>query len=146
MINYARHDEEFHGVFKLINGEEVLGKAVLTEDEGETLIFIQDPVCTQMITKEIDENRMIRGLGFTRWMGLSDEEFFILREKDVVTVATMSKETIFLYEAFLLGDGELDKKKEQTKADIKDANGYIGKIGEARKMLEKIFKGPSHYH
>ena len=34
MINYARHDEEFYGVFKLLHGEEVLGKAVLTEDNG----------------------------------------------------------------------------------------------------------------
>ena len=32
MINYARHDEEFHGVIKLNNGEEILGKAILTED------------------------------------------------------------------------------------------------------------------
>jgi len=140
MINYARHDEEFHGVFKLSNGEEVLGKAVLTEDEGETLIFIQDPVCTQMITKEIDESRMVRGLGFTRWMTLSDEEFFILREKDVITVASMSKQTILLYETFLLGDEELDKKKEETKKDIKETNGYVGKIGEARKLFERIFK------
>ena len=140
MINYARHDEEFHGVFKLSNGEEVLGKAVLTEDEGETLIFIQDPVCTQMITKEIDESRMVRGLGFTRWMTLSDEEFFILREKDVITVASMSKQTILLYETFLLGDEELDKKKEETKKDIKETNGYVGKIGEASKLFERIFK------
>lgn len=140
MINYARHDEEFHGVFKLRNGEEVLGKAVLTEDEGETLIFIQDPVCTQMITKEIDENRMVRGLGFTRWMNLSDEEFFILREKDIITVASMSKQTVFLYETFLLGDEALDKRKEETKKNIEETNGYVGKIGEARKLFERIFK------
>ena len=27
MISYAKHEEEFYGVLKLINGEEVLGKA-----------------------------------------------------------------------------------------------------------------------
>ena len=31
MINYAKHDDEFHGVFKLVSGEEVLAKAVLTD-------------------------------------------------------------------------------------------------------------------
>ena len=41
MISYAKHEEEFYGVFKLVSGEEVLGKAVLTEDSGETLCFIQ---------------------------------------------------------------------------------------------------------
>ena len=26
--NYAKHEEEFYGVFKLVNGEEILGKAM----------------------------------------------------------------------------------------------------------------------
>ena len=64
MINYARHDEEFYGIFKLLNGEEVLGKAVLTEDDGESLVFIQEPVSVHIITKEIDEGKMARGIGF----------------------------------------------------------------------------------
>ena len=44
-INYAKHDDEFHGVFKLVSGEEVLAKAVLTNQDNETLCFLQDPVC-----------------------------------------------------------------------------------------------------
>ena len=104
MINYAKHDEEFYGIFKLLNGEEILGKAVLTEDNGESLVFVQDPVCLQTITKELDEGKVIKGIGFSKWMTLSDEEFFILREKDIVTVASMNKETIFMYEAYILGE------------------------------------------
>ena len=53
-INYAKHDEEFYGVFKLLSGEEVLGKAVLTDDNGETLVFLQDPVCVHIVEKRID--------------------------------------------------------------------------------------------
>jgi len=53
MINYAKHDEEFYGIFKLVSGEEVLGKAVITDDNEETLVFIQDPVAVQMVTKEL---------------------------------------------------------------------------------------------
>ena len=53
MINFAKHDEEFHGIFKLVSGEEILAKAVLTDDDGETLCFISDPVMIQTITKEI---------------------------------------------------------------------------------------------
>ena len=48
-INYAKHEEEFYGVFKLVSGEEVLGRAVLTEDQGESLVFIQEPVCIPFI-------------------------------------------------------------------------------------------------
>ena len=137
MINYARHDEEFYGVFKLLNGEEVLGKAVLTEDNGETLVYIQDPVCTQIITKETEDGRTIRGMGFAKWMQFSDEEFFILREKDILTVTSMSKEVSYLYESFIIGD---DSKKNESKIELEPEMGYLGKIGEARKLFERIYK------
>ncbi|AOO15185.1 hypothetical protein W1240910_125 [Cyanophage S-RIM12_W1_24_0910] len=138
MINYARHDEEFYGVFKLLNGEEVLGKAVLTEDEGETLVFLQDPVCTQVIHKELEEGKMIRGVGFSKWMQFSNEDFFILREKDILTVTSMSKEVSYLYEAFILSED--DEKSSKTKVELEPEMGYLGKIDEARKLLEKIYR------
>ena len=138
MINYARHDEEFYGVFKLLNGEEVLGKAVLTEDEGETLVFLQDPVCTQVIHKELEEGKMIRGVGFSKWMQFSNEDFFILREKDILTVTSMSKEVSYLYEAFILSED--DEKSTKTKIELEPEMGYLGKIDEARKLLEKIYR------
>jgi hypothetical protein len=134
MISYARHDEEFYGVFKLLNGEEVLGKAVLTEDEGNTLVFLQNPVCTQVITKESDDGRTVRGVGFAKWMQFSDEDFFIIQEKDILTVATMSKEVSFLYELYILGDD--DEKKVSPEPEM----GYLGKIDEARNLFERIYK------
>ena len=139
MINYARHDEDFHGVFKLVNGEEVLGRAVLTEDEGETLVFIQDPVCTQSIIRENEDGKTVKGIGFAKWMQFSDEEFFILREKDILTVTSMSNEVIILYEAFIGGD-DMDEKKKQAKIELEPSMGYLGKIDEARKLFEKIYK------
>ena len=138
MINYATHDEEFYGVFKLLNGEEVLGKAVLTEDEGETLVFLQDPVCTQVIHKELEEGKMIRGVGFSKWMQFSNEDFFILREKDILTVTSMSKEVSYLYEAFIISED--DEKSTKTKIELEPEMGYLGKIDEARKLLEKIYR------
>ena len=138
MINYARHDEEFYGVFKLVNGEEVLGKAVLTEDNGQTLVFIQDPVCTQIITKETEDGRTVRGMGFAKWMQFSDEDFYILTEKDIITVTSMSKEVSFMYEAFVMGED--DEKKNKTQLDLEPEMGYLGKIDEARKLFERIYK------
>ena len=87
-INYAKHEEEFYGVFKLVSGEEVLGKAVLTEDQGESLVFIQEPVCIQFIDKEINEKKLARAIGFSKWQQLSDEDFYIIREKDIITVSS----------------------------------------------------------
>jgi uncharacterized protein YrrD len=140
MINYARHDEEFYGIFKLLNGEEVLGKAVLTEDDGETLAFVQDPVCINLITKEVGEHKIVRGMGFSKWMQLSDEEFFILREKDILTVASMSKEISILYDAYIISESTSSEKMTEMQTDVKSTAGYLGTIDDARSLFERIFK------
>ena len=147
MINYARHDEEFYAVIKLSNGEEVLGQAVLTEDEGETLVFISQPVQIQTITKELPDGKIVKGMGFTEWMQLSDEDFFILREKDVIAIAAMSKEVRYMYESYLdddedIGDSVKQKKLKDSKLHVNPDTkmGYLGKIDEARKLFEKIYK------
>ena len=139
MINYAKHDEEFYGVFKLVSGDEVLGKAILTNDEQETLVFISDPVCVQIVTKESEDGKVHRGMGFCKWMQLSDEDFYIFREKDIITVSSMSKEVIFMYEAYI-SDEDPNSGKDSLKADPDQAIGYVGKIDDARKLFEKIFK------
>tara|TARA_E500000331_G_scaffold220672_1_gene211400 strand:+ start:86 stop:532 length:447 start_codon:yes stop_codon:yes gene_type:complete len=144
-INYAKHDEEFYGVFKLLNGEEILGKAVLTQEgEGETLCFLSDPVVISVIEKQISEGKMMRGMGFHKWMQLSDEEFFIIREKDIIAVASMSKEIVLMYETYLAN--EMDETHEakqerlkRKKSSIQNAKGYLGKIDEARAQFEKLF-------
>lgn len=143
MINYAKHDEEFYGIFKLVSGEEVLGKAVITDDNEETLVFISDPVAVQMIVKESpDENKVVRGMGFAHWQQMSDEDFFILREKDIITVASMKKEIIIMYEAYLLSEQDTDKLKKERELELDPSVGYLGKIDQARRSLEKIFKNP----
>ena len=147
MISYAKHDEEFFGVFKLITGEEVLAKAVLSNEENctESLAFLQEPVCIQVINQELGKGKLLRGMGFHKWMQLSDEEFIIIREKDIVAVASMSKEVILMYETYL-STNEGEETEEQKKirisrrrAKINEASGYLGKIDEARALFEKLY-------
>ena len=141
MISYAKHEEEFYGVFKLVSGEEVLGKAVLTEDSGETLCFVQNPVSTVVINNKDEQGRNVRGVGFAKWMQFSDEDFYILREKDVLTVSSMSKEITFMYEAFIQSENKnRPPKKDNLKIDPEPNMGYLGKIDEARNLFEKLFK------
>ena len=140
MINYAKHDEDFHGIFKLVSGEEVLAKAVLTEDKGETLLFISDPVSVLPITKEIGAQKLLRGMGFSKWIPMSDEEFYILREKDLITMATMSKPVQLMYEAFIIGDDAHERKMKERQVPPSIAEGYLGNTKEIRALLEKIFK------
>lgn len=138
MINYAKHDEEFYGIIKLTTGEEVLAKAVLTEDRGDTIIFLSDPVLLEIFTRELDDGKVAKGMGFSSWMQMSDEEFFIVHEKDVVAVASMSEETIMMYETYI--NGQSPKKMEQKKVDLDQGMGYRGNINDARKLFERIYK------
>ena len=141
MISYAKHEEEFYGVFKLVSGEEVLGKAVLTEDNGETLSFIQNPVSTVVMNNKDNEGRQVRGVGVAKWMQFSDEDFYIIREKDVLTVSSMSKEITFMYEACVQSENKgKPPKKDKLKIDPKPNMGYLRKIDDYRKIFEKLFK------
>ena len=140
-INYAKHEEEFHGVFKLSNGEEILGRAVLTEDNGETLVFIQDPVSVSFITKELEDGaKVMRGMGFHKWMQMSDEEFYVIWEKDILAIASMNKEVTLMYDTFILGSEGMQNKRKQSRTHAKHSGGYLGNIEEARKLFEKIYK------
>ncbi|ABA47113.1 gp143 [Synechococcus phage syn9] len=145
MINYAKHDEEFYGIFKLNNGEEVVGKAVLTDDQGETLVFISNPVVIETYTRELDSGKISRGMGFSHWMQMSDEEFFILREKDIIALGTLQPEYVIMYEAYIRGD-EIEKKTGKKEVALDPNMGHLGNINKTRSLLEKLFKGPSHFN
>ena len=142
MINYAKHEEEFYGIFKLVSGEEIIGKAILSEDEGETLVFLTDPVTIEFFTRELDEGKIAKGMGFSHWMQMSDEDFFIVREKDIVSLASLSKEYIFMYEAYLSGE-DPSKKNDEKKVTLDEEMGYKGNIDSARKLFEKLYKNSS---
>ena len=143
-INYAKHEEEFYGVFKLTSGEEILGKAVITQDGDESLVFLQQPVSVHVIEKSMsqDGNKMARGIGFAKWQQLSDEDFYIIREKDILTVSSMTKECMFMYETYINGDDGTVQKKSSLEMNVDEHKslGHRGKIDDARQKCEDIFK------
>ena len=150
-FSYVKHDEEFFGVFKLVSGEEVLAKAVMATEDNceESIAFLQDPVCIQPINQDLGKGKIMRGLGFHRWMMLSDEEFFIIREKDILSVASMSKHIIGMYEKFLQDEyadkhqesaEEKEERSSRRRTNIDNTQGFIGKINQARQVFEKLYK------
>jgi len=142
MINFIKHEEEFYGIFKLVSVEHVLPKAIITKDHQESLVFLQDPLCVEIVTNPISETKVARGMGFIKWQQLSDEDFYVIREKDIICVSTMSKQIKLLYQAFVMAEGgdPIDSKTSGYRIDPDKTMGLIGDIDDYRTMFEKIYK------
>ena len=134
MINYIRHDHEFHGVAKLSSGEEVMGVMMAMKQDGQTLIFVQDPATPREAPmKRGDEIGL--AIGLVKWMMWSDEEFFILQEGDIISIAPMSFAATAMYKLWLRKEQGIDDDAN-WQVDVNKNMGLVGKVSEMRKRLE----------
>lgn len=138
MINYIRHDHEFHGVAKLSSGEEVMGVMMAMKQDGQTLIFVQDPATPKEAPmKRGDEVGL--AIGLVKWMMWSDEEFFILQEGDIISIAPMSFAATAMYKLWLRKEQGIDDDAN-WQVDVNKNMGLVGKVSEMRKRLEDQWK------
>ena len=138
MINYIRHDHEFHGVAKLSSGEEVMGVMMAMKQDGQTLIFVQDPATPKEAPmKRGDEVGL--AIGLVKWMMWSDEEFFILQEGDIISIAPMSFSATAMYKLWLRKEQGIDDDAN-WQVDVNKNMGLVGKVSEMRKRLENQWR------
>ena len=134
MINYIRHDHEFYGVAKLSSGDEVMGVMIATKQDGQTLIFVQDPATPKEAPmKRGDEVGL--AIGLVKWMMWSDEEFFILQEGDIISIAPMSFAATAMYKLWLRKEQGIDDDKN-WQVDVNKNMGLVGKVSVMRMKLE----------
>ena len=138
-INYIKHEQEFYGVCKLISGETIIGSMIATEEDNEpgvTLLYVSDPAVAQQHSVEKD-GQMGMAVGFIKWMMWSSEDFYIIEEKDILTVAPMSMESILMYKMWLRK--ECGGEKNDNAVDVNKNMGLVGKVSEARSKLEDLW-------
>ena len=140
MINYIRHDNEFYGVVKLVSGEEVMGTMIATNEDNCTMVYVSDPLCPTLTPIEKD-GQMGIAAGFTKWMMWSDEEFYIIQEPDIVTIAPMSTEAIMMYKMWWRKEGREDGDLDPG-VPMNENMGLVGKVSEMRKRLEDQWRKP----
>lgn len=145
MLNYVRQDEEFYCLVKLVSGQEIIGKCMVHFDDEiqKRVAFIQDPVEINIFMNERPDGKTVRGMGFSKWMQFSDEDFFIITEDQIVSMASLAPDMIEMYEKYLISEEEDNVKKEDIKKDTiptEQMLGNLGSIEDARKRFEKIFK------
>jgi hypothetical protein len=142
MINYIRHDEEFHFIAKLVSGESIIAKGFAIEQDGKTQIYCSDPLEIQIISRSSGSST-VKGVAMNNWMEFSDEEFFILEEKDIMTIAGLSQEMIHMYELFVRKKSAketVEDEIENKRVDVDTNMGLKGKVNDLRKKLEQLYK------
>jgi hypothetical protein len=140
-LSYVRPDDEFFGCIKLTNGEEILARCIVAEESPDNrIVFVQDPAKVHATETIRDDKRAI-AVGLKKWMVFSDEEFYIIPEQRVLTIAPMSIEAIAMYKIFCKTelDSDYDLNADRG-AELDPSMGYIGNVDDTRKKLEDIFK------
>ena len=137
MINYARHDEEFYGYSNYSMEKKYWQSSSYRRQWRDSCLYSKSCMHTNYY-KETDDGRTVRGIGFAKWMQFSDEDFFILREKDILLVSSMSKEVSLCMNHFVMGDD--DEKKDSAKLELQPEMGYLGNVSAARHLLRSVIK------
>ena len=77
------------------------------------------------------------------WMELSDDDIFIIRFDRVITMTeTRDPKVIQVYESYVNDDDDnIDVYRPSGQVKVSDKMGYISSVDDARKKLERIFKG-----
>ena len=139
MINYIRHDNEFYGIVKFVSGEEVMGSMIATNEDNCTMVYVSDPLSPTLTPIEKPDGEMGLAAGVTKWMLWSDEEFYIIQEPDIMTIAPMSTEAIMMYKMWWRKDGKLEDDPDPG-VPMNENMGLVGKVSEMRKKLEDQWK------
>ena len=126
--------EEFYGIIKLITGEEIFATITVEENNGTTMLLVQNPVIMKVLHNGTGQYVKVKP-----WLELSDEEMFIINYDRIVTMSEVKDEQMIkFYNRYLEEDGldfEIDGK-----VTINEKMGFITTVEEARKKLEELYK------
>ena len=139
-IQYIRHEQEIYGVIKIKTRDTLLGSMIATQEDDnpdKTVFYIQEPATPNMHQVEKDGN-IGMAVGLLKWMMFSDEDFYMVNEDDVVTVAPMSMDSILMYKMWVRKECKTYKTDVEVK--MNPNMGLVGKVSDFRSKLEDFWK------
>jgi hypothetical protein len=129
-------NEDFYCSLKLVSGEEIFSLICVDENDGDPIIVLQNPVIMQI---EQSQSGMV--IKIKPWMEIADDDFYFIKFDKVITMTEVSNPvTIKFYNKYLNNEPSL-LTSDDGEVNITDKMGYISTVEDARKNLEKIFKG-----
>ena len=129
--------EEFYAIIKLVSGEEILSLVFVDENDGDPVLVLQNPVTMKTYT-----NQHSTYLKVKPWMELSDDDFFIVKLDRIITMTeTKDKRILDIYNNYIEDDDSIDVYNPSGQVKPSSKMGYLSSVEDARKRLERIFKG-----
>jgi hypothetical protein len=129
--------EEFYAIIKLVSGEEILSLVMVDENDGDPVVVLQNP-----ITMKSFYNQHGMHIKVKPWIELSSDDFFIIKLDKIITMTeTKDVKLINIYNDYIEEDDSIELYNPSGKVKPSSKMGYISSVEEARKNLEKIFKG-----
>ena len=126
--------EEFHGVVKLITGEEIFALISIEETEEDPIIMLQSPVIMKMLSNGTGQYVKIKP-----WLELPEEDLFLIKPDKIITMSEVKdKQVIHFYERYL--NDENVEIVIDGQVQLSDQIGYISTVEKSRKLLEELYK------
>ena len=129
--------EEFYAIIKLVSGEEILSLVFVDENDGDPVLVLQNPV-----TMKTYNNQHGIYLKVKPWMEMSDDDFFIVKLDRIITMTeTQDKRILDIYNNYIEDDDSINVYNPSGQVKPSSKMGYLSSVEDARKRLERIFKG-----
>lgn len=131
-------NEPFYASIKLTTGEELTSEVHVTEENGEEVILLSNPIV-------VDERSYfddVKGAYITKyiprkWLITSNDDLIILKKEHIITITEIDKfGKQFYHKALLAARVSSPIKREMSSYDH---SGFLGDIEEQRTYLEDLF-------
>ena len=126
--------EEFHGVIKLITGEEIFALISIEQTDEDPIIMLQSPVIMKMLSNGTGQYVKIKP-----WLELPEEDLYLIKPDKIITMSEVKdQQVIHFYERYLNDDQIEIVFDGQVK--LNEQMGYISTVEKSRKLLEELYK------
>ena len=126
--------EEYHGVVKLITGEEIFAMISIDENDGDPVIMLQSPVIMKVYQNPTGQYVKVRP-----WLELPNEDIYLIKYDKIITMTEVSdKQMIDFYQKYL-NDEDVDIEFD-GRVKLNTRLGLVSTVEEARRNLEKIYQ------
>ena len=129
-------EDEFHGVIKLVTGEEVFALVSVDENDGDPIIMLQNPVIM-----EIKSNHIGQYVKIKPWLMIPTDDLYILQFDKIITMTEIKDEQMIEFYRRYMEKDDIDLIVD-GKVNPSDKMGFISTVDDARTYLEAMYNSP----